>query len=254
LRTLALLLLLANLLFLAWGRWVATPQPVAAPGAVAVPAGGTLQPIRLRGETGAEAATSAGQGQPNLLVAACVSIGPFAEPVQAAAAAAELTRLGYTSRSRAAVDEVRVGSWVHVRNLATPADAANALGALKAAGLVDASLVADPDQEGASVVSIGVYSDPLQAAAAAAAVTRAGFTAATADRRRTENVYWLDVDREANGGLPGLEAVPAPPAGGLPLELRACPADSAPPATTDAASGSVSGSATESSGRASPGG
>ncbi len=55
---------------------------------------------------------------------------------------------------------------------------------------------------------------------------KAGFTAETSDRLRTLEVLWLDIDRQANGGLPSLESLGAPPEGGLPYDMRACPAAS----------------------------
>jgi hypothetical protein len=220
-RTLALLLLLANLLFLAWGRWVAPREgaAISQPPDAAVAA---LHPIRLRGEPGPAPDSPAGPAA-SLLAATCVSVGPYAEPAQAAVAAAELTRLGFSARQRSGTDDVRVGTWVHVADLATPVDARNALAALRAAGLDEASLVTDPAAGEAEIVSVGVYADPGRATEAADRVRQAGFAVATSERRRMQDVIWLDVDREANGSLPALEALPAPPAGALPLELRACP-------------------------------
>jgi hypothetical protein len=224
-RVLFLLLLLANLLFLAWTRWVDAPAR-----STAVPANPVtaqdLQPIRLIGEpasgTGATAGSGESAGTPALLAASCVSVGPFIDPVHAGAATAQLERLGFTSRRRVALDDVRVGTWVYVSDLATPADAAVALAALQAAGLTDATIVTDEGP--GNIVSVGVYADPARATETAAAVERAGFTPSSSDRRRALEVLWLDVDRQANGGLPALDALGAPPAGALPYDMRACPA------------------------------
>jgi SPOR domain len=230
LRVLFLLLLLANVLFLAWTRWVVPPQPVTAGAAASASA---LQPIRLQQElTAATTAAGAAAGE-DLLAAACVSVGPFGDPAQAEAARLQLERLGFSSRRRVAQDEVQVGYWVRVPDLATPADAANALGALQAAGLADAYIV---DGDGAvTTVSIGVYADAGKAAEVAQAVQAAGFTPETSDRLRTLEVLWLDVDRLANGGLPAPEDLGESAAGALPYDFRACPAagtagDVTPPA------------------------
>ncbi len=241
-RALFLTLLLANLLFLAWSRWIAPPAPPAhevSPGTA--PA---LRPIRLQQEAQAGTTANGGPGvapgTADVAAAACVSVGPFAAEAQAHAAAASLRRLGFESRLRAAQDEVRVGYWVRVADLATAADARNALGALQAVGLADAYVVADKPGSGTSI-SIGVYTDPERAAAAAGTVARAGFTPQTSDRLRTLDVFWLDVDRQANGGIPVLEDV-AVPAGDLPLELRACPSapvDAAGPEASDGRGGGV---------------
>ncbi|MBK6349568.1 MAG: SPOR domain-containing protein [Proteobacteria bacterium] len=108
-----------------------------------------------------------------LRAAACVSVGPFIDPAHAAAANAQLERLGFTSRRRVSQDEVRVGYWVRVPNLATPADATNALVALRAAGLGDAYVVA----EGEPTIWFRSGCSPTRrrAAEVSALVPKAGF-------------------------------------------------------------------------------
>jgi hypothetical protein len=229
-RALFLVLLLANLLYFAWTRWVVPPPP--ATRVVAASATVPLRPIRLQHEA-QDAATlrAAGQGADvaaDVAAASCVSVGPFADEAQANAGADGLRRLGFASRLRTAQDEVRVGYWVRVPHFATAADAEGALAAVRAAGLTDAYVVAD--EPPGTAVSIGVYADAARAAEVAATATRAGFAPETSDRVRTLDVFWLDVDRQANGGIPMLEDLGAPPADAglrLPLELRACPSEPA---------------------------
>jgi hypothetical protein len=222
-RVLFLLLLLANLLFLAWTRWV-VPPPAGASRATRQ-ASTPLRPIRLQHEADAVGGVAGGSGVgadgANLAAASCVSVGPFLEQAQADAASSSLQRLGFTARMRAATDEVRVGHWVRVPDLATPADATNTLAALQAAGLNDAYVITDEGP--GNVVSVGVFADPRRAAEVAETVARAGFTPQTTERMRTLDVFWLDVDRRANGGIPELQDVGAPADGALPLELRVCP-------------------------------
>ena len=95
---------------------------------------------------------------------------------------------------------------------------------LQAAGLGDAYVLAEGEPD--NTVSVGVFSDPRRAAEVSARVLKAGFTPETSDRLRLLEVLWLDIDRQANGGLPSLEALGAQPEGGLPYEMRACPAAS----------------------------
>lgn len=225
-RVLFLLLLLVNLLFLAWIRWVAPTDVAARTAPAAVP--NKLQPIRLQREPGV--AASAADPDPGSTAAAaiaaatCVSVGPFADLQQAEAAAAALQGLGFSTHApRAATDEVRVGSWVRVPNLATPEDAANALASLHAAGLADAYVISEG--EPGNAVSVGVFADPAKATEVALTVITAGFTPEISDRMRTLDVFWLDIDRQANGGLPALDALPGGPNGDLPREMRACPAE-----------------------------
>ena len=54
------------------------------------------------------------------------------------------------------------------------------------------------DEAPGTAVSIGVYADAAQAAKVAATVERAGFAPETSDRLRTLDVFWLDIDRQAD--------------------------------------------------------
>jgi len=223
LRALFLLLLLVNILFLAWARWVAPPPALAGrltPGSTGV------NSIRLVSEAPLAAELSSAVQATGLSDAAagglaCVSGGPFLDQAAAGKAASRLERLGFTSRQRASRDDVWVGQWVRVENLATADDAANALAALKAAGIADAYVLAD--EPPGNVVSLGVFADPAKAAEASAAAQKAGFTTLTEDRFRQADVFWLDVDRQANEGLPGLEVFQGEGAQPTRLELRPCP-------------------------------
>lgn len=222
-RTLFLLLLLANLLFAAWARWVA-PAPSAS--GLVTPSETGAASIRLLREV---PVTEASQlADPGLLALddaslTCVSAGPFLARPDAEQAAARLGRLGFTVRLREAREEVRVGHWVRLEGLATPEDAENARATLQAAGLADAVVLTDEDT--GPVVSLGVHEDPVRAEATAAAARVAGFEPRVVDRLRTEDVTWLDVDRQSNGGLPEFDALQAADGGQRPaLGLRPCPA------------------------------
>jgi hypothetical protein len=229
LRALFLMLLLANLLFLAWATWIAPPAPLAG---MATPSAPDRRAIRLLREApaqgaAAQPASAASAAAADQQQAACVSAGPFLERAQAEVAASQLQKLGFTSRLRAATEQIRVGQWVRVPNLATAEDAANALAALKAAGVADAEIVhEDPP---ANTVSLGVFGEPARAAQVAEIARKAGFSPEVSDRTRSADVFWLDVDRRENGSLPGLDAVgPKAAESAPPLELRACPASPAP--------------------------
>jgi len=59
-----------------------------------------------------------------------------------------------------------------------------------------------------------------------AAARSAGFEPRVVDALRTADVAWLDVDRQANGGLPAPEQLQAPEPGRMvQLALRPCPGD-----------------------------
>ena len=127
---------------------------------------------------------------------------------------------------------MRVGLWVRVPNLATPDDAAGALSALQMAGFADAYVVSDGTP--GNTVSLGVFADRAKAEQVAEAVRKAGFTPEMSDRLRTMDVVWLDIDRQANGGLPALEEIQPGAGTGTMMDMRACPvpapgAQSSPP-------------------------
>ena len=231
-RALFLVLLLANILFLAWTRWIA-PAPDA--GGHATPSSEGSRAIRLLREEpvprqisdGAQGIGPTGPGA----TATCVSGGPYLDRAGAEQAAAKLDGLGFYSRLRASHDEVWVGQWIRIEDLATAEDAENALAALKAAGFADAYLLAE--EPPGNVVSLGVFSDAGRAAQVIATAIQAGFTPKVEDRYRAEDVFWLDVDRNTNAGLPGLEMFRIQDGGGARVELRACPdPDSVTPAAT----------------------
>lgn len=224
-RTLFLLLLLANLLFAAWVHWVA-PAPSASGHATPTASDrGTIRLLREVPEPDAQPAAGEGQLALDDASVACVSVGPYLSRPDAEQAAARLDRLGFTVRLRDASEDVRVGHWVRLEGLATMEDAENARAALRAAGLADAYVINEEDA--GPVVSLGVHADPARAEATVAVARVAGFEARTVDRLRTETVTWLEVDRQSNGGLPAVEDLEVS-VDGRPTtpELRPCPATS----------------------------
>ena len=236
-RSLALLLLLANLLFAAWVHWVA---PTRAPAAGrAVPSASDPGAIRLLREAPAPSAAVADAAGAALdlddAALACVSVGPYLEPPLAEQAEARLVGLGFAVRLRESRERVRVGDWVRVEDLATPEDAANALAQLKAAGAADAYVLAE--EPPGTVISLGVFTEPERAEQARVIAKMLGFEPRTLERTREADVSWLDIDRQASAGLPSLEQLGADALGRLPgIGLRRCPAGP-PPAGEAAAPG-----------------
>jgi cell division septation protein DedD len=221
LRALFLMLLLANLLFAAWAFWVA-PRPAGAGYPTAAAGKGAIQLLR---EVPAQPPLpTAGTATVALDDAdlACVSAGPFLDRSAADQAAAQLGDLGFSVRQREAREPVPVGTWLRLEGLATPEDASNAQASLQAVGLSDAYVLTE---EGiGTVVSVGVYADADKAASAADAVRAAGFEPVYAARLREADVTWLEVDRQANGGLPAMEQLQATaPGRSSSLQLRPCP-------------------------------
>ena len=233
-RVLFLLLLLANLLFFYWARWVAPPPAVAGHVVPGSREPGGIRLIRELPTDTRSSATAGSSGQPIEAGPACVSIGPFAERLEAELAGARLSELGFSWTLREATDSVRVGQWLRVAGQATASDAANTVAALQDQGLVDTVVMNDAD--GDLVVSLGVFADPERAAEAAGKARSAGFRPIATDRYADARVHWLDVDREANAGLPSLDDLASGGALEPSLEMRACPAaDESQPMAEDGA-------------------
>ena len=214
-----LILLLGNILFLAWSLWVAAP----ASSDLAPAPPGDPRSMQLT----KEAAPHAGAGarpdrSARAAMATCVSFGPFADDASLTAASQRLEALGYAARRRTATDDVPAGQWVSVADLATPEDAANALNALRRSGLADAYVVTD-SAPGSTTISVGLFSDPAGAAEAADSVRRAGLQPRVTERMRTAEVTWLDIDRQANEGLPDIADVGGEQESPA-IQVRACPA------------------------------
>jgi hypothetical protein len=222
-RHLVLLLLLANLLFAAWTYWVA-PSRTAVPGRITQGATADGAIRLLREAPVAPVATPEGSSLDLSDAAlACVSAGPFLERPDADQAEARLRGLGFAVRLRESRETVRVGDWVRIEELATPEDAANALAQLQAAGATDAAVLG-ADEGAGNVVSLGVFTEPRRAAEAATIARMAGFEPSTVERTRDADVFWLDIDRQASGGLPALEQLGADDPARVPrVELRRCP-------------------------------
>jgi hypothetical protein len=222
-RAIFLLLLLANVLFFGWTRWVA---PSASPAALESGPAPRLRSVRLVTEQPG-AADPAGGGAAgavsDLADADCMSAGPFLESGRAQAAATRLRDQGFSLNVRESRDEVWVGQWVRVDRLASADAAADALAGLRAAGLTDAYLLTD--EPPGTVISLGVFADAQRANDVAGLVRDAGYVATVGDRFRTADVFWLDIDRRSNVGLPALEGLQASEGAPPRLELRPCPAE-----------------------------
>ncbi|MGI9331370.1 MAG: hypothetical protein ACR2QB_11735 [Gammaproteobacteria bacterium] len=210
-RNLILLLVLANLLVLAWQRWI-VPPPAA--DALALQAVREPELVLLKSTIDSGQAVAAYSGS-----AACVRIGPFTDAEAAADGAAVLRARGLAPSSQVEAAEVWVGHWVQVPGLQGRQAAVKAREALVAAGVQDAYVVQDsPGYK----ISLGVFRERARAERVARLARGAGFTVDTTDRVRAGEEHWL-VLPATNGAVPGLQEL-AP--GGdriLRSEPAACP-------------------------------
>ncbi len=209
-----------------------TPAGGAAPGgATAVEAAAVRGAAASAAAATADAAGSGLRGEPasGLLtdVKRCLSVGPFRDVAEAAHAATTLRAAGYDPRQRVAEGEVWAGVWVY---LAVPADRAageRMLAKLKTGGIDDVLEMPGPDE--APVYSLGLYSEPKRAQARLAQAQALGFSPALADRKRTGNVYWVDLDLKPTDSLIDPADLRADSSRILRLEVKACPASAGGP-------------------------
>lgn len=187
-RNLVLILLLANLLFAAWQRWV-VPPPAADPYALA----GSRDPelVLLQPAAGAGPAAD----RPASVARRCMRLGPFADPRAAATVSRSLTSRGMRVATSSQSGEVWIGRWVQVVGLADRASAEAALQRLNRAGLRDAYIVRG-DQ--AYLISLGVFRGEERADRLAAQARAAGLETAVTDRFRSGTEYWLTIEHPAD--------------------------------------------------------
>jgi hypothetical protein len=238
LKTLVVSLVLANVCYFLWEHGIAkTPEPVVAP-----PTPGTLKlasesPEAARNESGGNAAgaPAAASGapvasdgpregsNPGLLtnVKRCISVGPFRDVSEAAHAASTLRGGGYDPRQRVADGEVWAGVWVYLPLPAARPAAEQTLAKLKAGGIDDALEMPGPNE--GSVISLGLYSEPKRAQSRVAQVQALGFNPGIADRKRTGNVYWIDIDLKSTDGLLNPSDLQGESGRIVRLEVKGCP-------------------------------
>lgn len=161
------------------------------------------------------------EGDKLLDTLSCSSIGPFPDLSQASQAQAALKQAGYEPRQRIEQGELWVGYWVSVQDLATRAVADRAVEKLRANGITDVYLMPGSDPE--NVLSLGVFSDYQRAQKRADEVRALGFQPRIDDRKREGSVWWIDVDLAEPGQLIDTSILQTGPGRILRLEMRACP-------------------------------
>jgi hypothetical protein len=235
LKALVVSLVLANVCYFLWEHGIAkAPETVAAPSAP-----GTLKLASESPETARTDSTAAGipassnaaaqpesardGGTGGLLtnVKRCISVGPFRDVSEAAHAASTLRGGGYDPRQRVADGEVWAGVWVYLPLPAARSMAEQTLTKLKAGGIDDALEMPGPNE--GSVISLGLYSEPKRAQARVAQAQALGFNPGIADRKRTGNVYWIDIDLKPTDGLLNPSDLQGETGRIVRLEVKGCP-------------------------------
>jgi hypothetical protein len=99
---------------------------------------------------------------------------------------------------------------------------------LKAGGIEDALEMPGPND--ASVMSLGLYSESNRAQARVAQAQSLGFNPGIADRKRTGNVYWIDIDLKPTDSVLKPADLQGESGRIVRLEVKGCPAaGGAPP-------------------------
>jgi hypothetical protein len=231
-------LVLANVCYFLWEHGIAkTPETVVAPSTPGTLKLASESPETARVDSGNNAAAvppAAGNGvaasdgardggNTGLLtnVKRCISVGPFRDVSEAAHAASTLRGGGYDPRQRVADGEVWAGVWVYLPLPATRAVAEGTLAKLKAGGIDDALEMPGPNE--GSVISLGLYSEPKRAQARVAQAQALGFNPGIADRKRTGNVYWIDIDLKSTDSLLNPSDLQGESGRIVRLEVKGCP-------------------------------
>jgi hypothetical protein len=219
-RTVFLLLLSANLLFLAWARWIDSPReqagqdalahlprlqlvteptgskPLSAnpPSAEAAPASVPIEPVSTAAPQGS-APPSGGTEQVALRASdpssSCTTVGPFSDLASAARAAGLLTQRGFQLRQRAEEGETIEGYWVFVGDLQSDDEAGRVVDRLAKSGLTDAHVM--KSYSTTRRLSVGMFSSRARAERRAAVVRNMGLAAEIGERKFPGTVYWVDV-------------------------------------------------------------
>lgn len=226
-RNLVLMLVLANVVFFAWNRWVAEApsdgathfresdlgpalQMAAEDGPVTIEDGPSeTATAEVIGEAATEADPPAADASRPPVAAAvgrpCVSIGPFEESDAAEDALARVRGLGNQAVQRAAQGEVFLGHWVQIRNVASGAESNRQLAILQENGIEDAYPV--PEDDGERTISLGLFSDLDRAERLELRADSLGLDAEIVRHTREATVFWVDTRLEPGQDVRALEQI-----------------------------------------------
>jgi hypothetical protein len=192
-RLLVYVLLLFNVLFFAWARWIDVP---------AKPDAGLLgvAPLQLAGSQATSAAAPP----------SCQSFGPLTDAQAAAAVGKALAVRGVTTRERLSERTVDDGFNVFIGGFKNASSQQVALRRLSQAGINDAVALSGPGQE--LQVSAGLFADESNAERRVQDVLAAGYTPKMEPRHHQLTVHWLDTEGPAGRQLPKAAELSVPAA------------------------------------------
>ncbi len=194
-RNLIFLLILANVLYFLWQRFVSDPEET---GVAIVEESELGPPLAISNNKIAEAATSVGavlgSGQPSDLAAvvgrSCVSIF-FKTNSEADTAITALEREGMLTSLRSTQGQIFVGNWVQIRNIPDLKTGAGMIDKLQSGGISDAYLM--DDENGRYKISLGLFGDMGRAEKIELQAKSLGLPADITPRMRDATVYYVDI-------------------------------------------------------------
>ena len=202
-RALILSLVLANLLFFGWSRWIDRPLTGRAP---------------ATGVAALQLASPASAPESGRATLRCASLGPFIDNETATAVGTALRSRGLEPRERVSAGESADGYWVYIDNLRDPEARARALKRLTKSGIRDAAVMASSGQ-----ISVGLFSGQEGAELRAAAVRSAGLEPIIKPRLRPVDERWFDVELAGDVPQPAVDALMAGLAAEQPPSWGSCP-------------------------------
>lgn len=212
-RALVILLLLANVAFFAWSRWIA-PGDESRPAAA-----GQAPPIVLASEAPDAQAPRTLRLEPGVR---CLSLGPFRDLTDAARASTSLRGSGLTPRQRATEGAIWAGWWVALEGVGSQEEAAPIVERLRQFGVGDAYVV--PAADGVTI-SLGLFTERQRALRRADEVRALGYRPELSERQRTGTVYWIDVDIRSPEQVPDPTGFEGGAGRIVRLELKPCDAE-----------------------------
>jgi hypothetical protein len=241
LKSIVVVLALANVGYLLWTRGIAHPLeavpeaptttlkltsevPASQRGAAAAADEASAD---APGGAGPIAAPGAGSAAALLTnVKRCISVGPFRDVSETAHAATTLRSGGYDPRQRVAEGEVWAGVWVYLPIPPTQSSG-QLLSKLKAGGIDDALEMPGPGET--SVISLGLFADQKRAQTRVSQAQALGFNPGITDRKRSGDVYWIDIDLKPTDSVLKPSDLQSETGHIQRLEVKACPSGGATP-------------------------
>jgi hypothetical protein len=199
-------LLVANLLFLAWAKWIDPPRDAGAQDALS-----HLPRLQLVGENPGSKPTAANLPPPPAVAQqvvlqvpeapqTCSSVGPFNDIAHAARAAGLIAQRGFHFQQRAEEGETIEGYWVFVGGMTSDEEVSDVVTRLEKNGVNDAHVMKNFSTN--RRISVGMFSTRDRADKRAAAITAMGLTPEVGERKFPGTVYWVDVALASGKHLP----------------------------------------------------